>query len=347
MATTSKIKKFAQTTQSLAKPYIRQSGPTWKVVIGRKGDPLFYYGSFSNKAAAEAAGKKEYAKLLKLFTEGREGFLTPIELKEYFKKNHNLEVGLGNIKRVAEKAGFKVKPGTPGGFSLFKTPTEEQVNKVKSNQLKSPGMTLQGKERFAIREKEALKLLKTKKYNLEEVNNLLKDKFPEIGKSGMKSTLTKLSKNIKGIPSGKTGETATVVKKIKTDLIKLNNSDVKKLLNEGVTDLNRLGNKTAKLLKIDKDLGLRRIGQLIEAHAGDDRYLKVKNDAFLRRVGPLLKGMGEVTNNKLFGGIGGGLQRMSAESTVAKDLGKTRSFFSSLRKELVKWYRVQVMKLMK
>ena len=111
-------------------------------------------------------------------------------------------------------------------------------------------MTLQGKERFAIREKEALKLLKTKKYNLEEVNNLLKDKFPEIGKSGMKSTLTKLSKNIKGIPSGKTGETATVVKKIKTDLIKLNNSDVKKLLNEGVTDLNRLGNKTAKLLKI-------------------------------------------------------------------------------------------------
>ena len=334
MATTSKIKKFAQTTQSLAKPYIRQSGPTWKVVIGRKGDPLFYYGSFSNKAAAEAAGKKEYAKLLKLFTEGREGFLTPIELKEYFKKNHNLEVGLGNIKRVAEKAGFKVKPGTPGGFSLFKTPTEEQVNKVKSNQLKSPGMTLQGKERFAIREKEALKLLKTKKYNLEEVNNLLKDKFPEIGKSGMKSTLTKLSKNIKGIPSGKTGETATVVKKIKTDLIKLNNSDVKKLLNEGVTDLNRLGNKTAKLLKIDKDLGLRRIGQLIEAHAGDDRYLKVKNDAFLRRVGPLLKGMGEVTNNKLFGGIGGGLQRMSAESTVAKDLGKTRSFFSSLRKRI-------------
>jgi len=60
---TPKIKKFAQTTQSLAKPYIRQSGPTWKVVIGRKGDPLFYYGSFPNKAAAETAGKKEYAKL--------------------------------------------------------------------------------------------------------------------------------------------------------------------------------------------------------------------------------------------------------------------------------------------
>ena len=333
MAVDSAIKKFTQKTQNLAKPYIYKKGPTWKVVIGRKGDPLFYYGSFPNKTAAEAAGKKEYAKLLKLFTEGREGFLNPTELKEYFKKNHNLEVSLGNIKKVAEKAGFEIKPGKVGGFSLFKTPTEEQVNKVKSNQLKAPGMTEAGKKAFKIREKRAKQLLKTKKYSITEANEILKTEFPEF-KSGMKSILTRLARNIKGIPSGKEGETATTVKKIKLDLIKLNNSEVKKLLNEGVTDLNRLGNKTAKLLNISKDLGLRRIGQLIEAHGGDDRYLKVKNDAFLRRVGPLLKGMGKVTGNKLFGGIGGGLQRMFSESVVAKDLGKTRSFFSSLRKRI-------------
>lgn len=334
MVITPKIKKFAQTTQSLAKPYIRQSGPTWKVVIGRKGDPLFYYGSFPNKAAAETAGKKEYAKLLKVFTEAREGFLNPTELKEYLKKNHKVDVSLGSIKRGAEEAGFEVKPGKPGGFSLFKIPTEEQVNNLKANQLKASGSTEAGKKAFKVREKRAKQLLKTKKYNIGQTNEILKDEFPEIKTSGMKSTLTKLAKNIKGIPSGREGETATVVKRIKTDLIKLNNSNIKKLLNEGVTNLNRLGNETAKLLKIDKDLGIRRIGQLIEAHAGDDRYLKIKNDAFLRRIGPLIKGLGQAGNSKLFGGIGSGLQRMFAESTVAKDLGKTRSFFSSLRKRI-------------
>ena len=334
MVITPKIKKFAQTTQSLAKPYIRQSGPTWKVVIGRKGDPLFYYGSFPNKAAAETAGKKEYAKLLKVFTEAREGFLNPTELKEYLKKNHKVDVSLGSIKRGAEEAGFEVKPGKPGGFSLFKIPTEEQVNNLKANQLKASGSTEAGKKAFKVREKRAKQLLKTKKYSIGQTNEILKNEFPEIKTSGMKSTLTKLAKNIKGIPSGREGETATVVKRIKTDLIKLNNSNIKKLLNEGVTNLNRLGNETAKLLKIDKDLGIRRIGQLIEAHAGDDRYLKIKNDAFLRRIGPLIKGLGQAGNSKLFGGIGSGLQRMFAESTVAKDLGKTRSFFSSLRKRI-------------
>ena len=334
MVITPKIKKFAQTSERLSKPYIRQQGPTWKVIIGRKGDPLFYYGSFPNKAAAETAGKKEYAKLLKVFTEAREGFLNPTELKEYLKKNHKVDVSLGSIKRGAEEAGFEVKPGKAGSFSLFKTPTEEQVNNLKANQLKASGSTEAGKKAFKVREKRAKQLLKTKKYNIGQTNEILKTEFPEIKTSGMKSTLTKLAKNIKGIPSGREGETATVVKRIKTDLIKLNNSNIKKLLNQGVTDLNRLGNETAKLLKIDKDLGIRRIGQLIEAHAGDDRYLKIKNDSFLRRIGPLIKGLGQVGNSKLFGGIGSGLQRMFAESTVAKDLGKTRSFFSSLRKRI-------------
>jgi len=331
---TPKIKKFAQTSEKLSKPYIRKIGPTWKVIIGRKGDPLFYYGSFLNKAAAETAGKKEYAKLLKVFTEAREGFLNPTELKEYLKKNHKVDVSLGSIKRGAEEAGFEVKPGKAGSFSLFRTPTEEQVNNLKANQLKASGSTEAGKKAFKVREKRAKQLLKTKKYSVTEANEILKTEFPEIKTSGMKSTLTKLAKNIKGIPSGREGETATVVKRIKTDLIKLNNSNIKKLLNEGVTDLNRLGNETAKLLKIDKDLGIRRIGQLIEAHAGDDRYLKIKNDAFLRRIGPLIKGLGQAGNSKLFGGIGSGLQRMFAESTVAKDLGKIRSFFSSLRKRI-------------
>ena len=334
MVITPKIKKFAQSTQNLAKPYIRQSGPTWKVVIGQKGDPLFYYGSFPNKAAAEAAGKIEYNKLLKLFNEGREGFLTGAELKEYLKKNHKLDVSLSGIKRSAEKAGFEINPGKPGGFSLFKTPTEELVNKLKAAHIRAGGVTPLGKEAFKIREKRAKQLLKTKKYNITETNTILKTEFPEIKKSGMKGILTKLSKNIKGIPSGKEGDTATIVKRIKSDLIKLNNSDVKKLLNEGVTDLNRLGNKTANLLKIKKDLGIRRIGQLIEAHAGDDRYLKVKNDAFLRRVGPLIKGLGQAGKSRFFGGMGTALQRLFAESTVAKDLGKTRAFFSSLRSRI-------------
>ena len=222
---------------------------------------------------------------------------------------------------------------------IYYKPTESELKEIKkqydANILKKTDSG-PGKIAFDKRKKKAIQLLKTKKYTINEVNELLKKQFPEIEKSGMKSTLTKLAKNIKGIPSGTTGETATLVKNITNDLKKLNKSEVKKLLKEGDTNLEKLIKKTEKILNVDNSLAARRIGQLIEAVSGvDDSYLKVKkDDLFTRRVGPLLKGLGEIEGTKLFGGIGGGLQRIAAERKVAKDLGKPRAFFSSLRKRI-------------
>ena len=93
--------------------------------------------------------------------------------------------------------------------------------------------------------------------------------------------------------------------------------------------------KTTKLLGTSDDISTRRIGQLIEAYGGDNRYIKPKkDDLFLRGASKLTEGLGDVTKGRMFGGIGGGLQRMGAESKVSKALGKTRTFFSNLRKRI-------------
>ena len=151
----------------------------------------------------------------------------------------------------------------------------------------------------------------------------------------MKTTLQKLAKTIKGIPSGTTGETAAGVVKITKDLEKLNNSEIKNLIKAGKTRLETLVKRTTKLLGTSDDISTRRIGQLIEAYGGDNRYIKPKkDDLFLRGASKLTEGLGDVTKGRMFGGIGGGLQRMGAESKVSKALNKTRTFFTNLRKRI-------------
>jgi hypothetical protein len=218
--------------------------------------------------------------------------------------------------------------------SFYVKPTVSELNQIKKqydiNQLKAPGMTEAGKKEFKKRKAYVTKLLKTKKYTQAEVKRMAKEKFNK----DMSSVVNEVAKTIKGIPSGTTGESAALVKKIKRDLKELNKSEVKKLLKNGDTNLEKLVKKTSKLLDINNDLATRRIGQLIEAYAGDDRYIKVKDDLFLRRVQPILKGLGQIEGTKLFGGLAGGLQRVRAERKVAKDLSKQSSFFPSLRKRI-------------
>ena len=214
-------------------------------------------------------------------------------------------------------------------------PTASQLKEIKKqydiNQLKrTEGGP--GKEAFEKRKKRAIQLLKSGNYSRSEVEKIMLKEFPEV--KGMKTTIQNLAKNIKGIPSGTTGTTAGSVKKIRNDLEKLNKSEVKKLLKSGNKNLDSLIKKTSKLLNIDDSLATRRIGQLIEAYRGDDRYIKVKDDLLVRRVQPLIKGLGDIEGTRLFGGIGGGLQRMASEGKVAKDLGKTKTFFSNLRKRI-------------
>ena len=270
-----------------------------------------------------------------------------IRADELLQLLRSLGIETGNISTFAQTYGFK-KPkkvqvkNLDGRIATYENPkknfyvkpTADELKKIKAqydvNILKKTS-TGPGKVAFDKRVKRANQLLKTKKYTIDQVNEILKSEFPEVRTSGMKGTLTKLAKNITGIPSGKAGETATVVKRVKDDLNKLNKSEVKKLLKAGETNIEKLIKKTEKILNVDDALASRRIGQLIEAYSGDKTYLDVKDDLLLRRVGPLLKNLSQGT---LFGGVGGALARSASERKVATDIGKPRAFFTSLKKRI-------------
>tara|TARA_R100000654_G_scaffold3369_1_gene11430 strand:+ start:2102 stop:4096 length:1995 start_codon:yes stop_codon:yes gene_type:complete len=279
------------------------------------------------------------------------GVIKTKELIELFEK-YGIKVGtkVGNASRLAGVYGIKkpkeVKVQYTGQSpttiknptQFYIKPTDSQLKQIKKqydiNQLKrTEGGP--GKEAFEKRKKRAKQLLKTGKYTISQANEILKSEFPEIKKTGMQTTLSKLAKNIKGIPSGVVGDTATSVVKVKKDLEKLNNSEIKNLIKAGNTRLETLAKKTSRLLGVSIDLAERRLGQLIDAYSGDERYIKPKkDDLFLRGAAKLTKGLGDVTKRNMFGGTAGGIQRMGAEGRVAKALGKTRAFFSSLRKRI-------------
>lgn len=310
----------------------------YRVEIGSKSSKHFIYKTgFKTLAAAK---KFRDTKLKELYGSIK-GYLTPEDFGKALDKFKIPGVNpdnVSNIVRLSKQANIKNIPDTRPGVRghnrrLYEPPTKEIVERIKANLIKAPHTTY-GKMMFEKRKVEAEKLLKTGKYSVREANEILKNKFPVIKKSGMLSILYDLKKKIKGVPSGVEGETATSVKKIKKDLFKLNNSEVKRLMKGGNKNLLSLIKKTQKILGVNDSLATRRIGQLIEAYGGDATYLKVKDDLFLRRIRPLTEGLGEVTRIRLFGGIGGGLQRVAAEQKVAKDLGKTRTFFSGLRKRI-------------
>ena len=268
-----------------------------------------------------------------------------IRADELLQLLRSLGIEATNISRFAQAYGFK-KPkkvqvrNVDGRISTFENPkknfyvkpTADELKKIKAqydvNVLKKTD-TGPGKVAFDKRNKRAIELLRSGKYSLAEAEKILLKEFPEV--KGMKSTLQKLKKQIKNVPSGKAGETATVVKRVKDDLAKLNKSEVKKLLKAGETNIEKLIKKTEKILNVDDALASRRIGQLIEAYSGDKTYLDVKDDLLLRRVGPLLKNLSQGT---LFGGVGGALARSASERKVATDIGKPRAFFTSLKKRI-------------
>ena len=270
-----------------------------------------------------------------------------IRADELLQLLRSLGIETKDISTFARTYGFK-KPkkvqvrNVDGRISTFENPkknfyikpTTDELKKIKAqydvNILKKTD-TGPGKVAFDKRVKRANQLLKTKKYTIDQVNEILKSEFPEVRTSGMKNTLTKLAKNITGIPSGREGETATVVKRVKDDLTKLNKSEVKKLLKAGETNIEKLVKKTEKVLNTNEDLAFRRIGQLIDAYTGDKTYLNVKDDLLVRKIGPLLKNLSQGT---LFGGAGGALKRSASERKVATDIGKPRAFFTSLKKRI-------------
>ena len=117
---------------------------------------------------------------------------------------------------------------------IYFKPTAAELKDLKNqydkNILKKTDMG-PGKVAFDKRNKRAIELLKSGKYSLVEAERILINEFPEV--KGMKSTLQNLKKNIKGVPSGTTGSTATVVKRVTSAVNKLNKSNVKTLIENG------------------------------------------------------------------------------------------------------------------
>jgi len=217
-------------------------------------------------------------------------------------------------------------------------PTSTELKNIKKeydiNRLKASGTTEEGKKAFEVREKKATQLLR-EGYSQTQANEILKKEFPQF--KGFKSTLVRAAKNLKKegieIKSGK-GSEGTQALKVRDDLNKLNKSEVKDLIRSGETDINKLVTKTKKVLNTTPELAARRIGQLVEAFAGSDQYINAKSELLTKKSKPLIEGLGEVSKSRLYGGIGGGLQRQLATRNVSTSIGKSANFFNSLKKRI-------------
>ena len=221
---------------------------------------------------------------------------------------------------------------------IYKQPSDKKLKEIKKeydiNRLKAPGTTKEGAKAFKIREKKATQLLR-EGYSQTQANEILKKEFPQF--KGFKSTLVEAAKNLKKegieIKSGR-GSEGTQALKVRDDLSKLNKSEVKDLIRSGETDINKLVTKTKKVLNTTPELAARRIGQLVEAFAGSDQYINAKSELLTEKSKPLIEGLGEVSKSRLYGGIGGGLQRQLASRNVSTSIGKSANFFNSLKKRI-------------
>ena len=263
-------------------------------------------------------------------------------------KEAGIEVSASNLSRAAELYGLKEAPKLARTYydkrfpnakgrtvnitkGIYYKPTAAELKNIKKqydiNKLKNSTLG-EGKTQFLKRQKAATQLLKSGNYTMGQANEKLKTMFPGI--TSMKATLTQLAKNIKGIPSGKEGPTATVVKKVTNALNKLDKSEIRTLIKSNNYTPNQLINKTSKILKIDDNLAARRLGQLVEAYRGDTKYINATNELLARHTHKITKSL----TQGLWGGIGGALVRTLNETKVAQALDEKRSFFPSVKKRI-------------
>jgi hypothetical protein len=254
-------------------------------------------------------------------------------VKKYgIKKADELEV----IRRDKRSPNYARKEIITSG--IYKQPSDKKLKEIKKqydiNRLKAPGTTEEGAKAFTERKTRAEQLLK-KGYSQAEANEVLKKEFKQF--KDYKNTLKEVAKDLRKqgveIKSG-IGPEGTQSIKVRDQLSKLNKSEVKDLIRSGETDINKLVTKTKKVLNTTPELAARRIGQLVEAFAGSDQYINAKSELLTEKAKPLIEGLGEVSKSRLYGGIGGGLQRQLASRNVSTSIGKSANFFNSLKKRI-------------
>jgi hypothetical protein len=221
---------------------------------------------------------------------------------------------------------------------IYKQPSDKKLKEIKKqydiNRLKASGTTEEGAKAFTKRKTRAEQLLK-KGYSQTEANEVLKKEFTQF--KDYKNTLKEVAKDLRKqgveIKSG-SGPEGTQTLRVRDDLSKLNKSEVKDLIRSGETNINKIVSKTQKILNLTPELAARRVGQLMESFAGDNQYINAKSGPLAEKSKSLITGLGEISKSKLYGGIGGGLQRQMANRNVAASIGKSANFFNSLKKRI-------------
>jgi hypothetical protein len=253
--------------------------------------------------------------------------------KDYgIKKADKLEV-IYKDKRSPESKGKK----TIITQGIYLKPSETQLKKIKEQQeikrLRS-GSTEEAIESFKKRKERAKELL-SEGYNQTETNKILTKEFEQ--NKSFKRTLTEAVKDLRKegieIKSGR-GYEGTQVLKVRDDLSKLNKSEVKDLIRSGETDIDKLIKKTQKILNITPELATRRVGQLMESFAGNNQYINAKSELLEKKSKSLVRGLGEISGTKQYGGVGGGLKRMLAEKKVSASIGESQNFFKNVRRKI-------------
>ena len=333
MKLTPEITEYFLQKEKVPKPQVRLLSGKWRVSLGNATDPIYYYGVFDTKAAADAAANKEKAKREKLFKESRKGILNPREAQKFL-KNKGLKVGLANIARLLKAGGVETIQDAKGKETLFKTPTDEQVAQLKQNMYKDPKSELY-KAEVPKRNRLVEKYLRQGLSSTDIINRVRQES--PIGVTGETIVQIAKAKNITKV-SGRTADGSKVVQNIKTQLTTLD-KELKDIIRTGNYTTDGLINKTRKLLKLPNTANgtaaaAYKLGQLVEAYRGDTQYINRTSPFLTKQSLKITEGLPQT---KGFGGIKGALRRRALEPKVTQQLGEPKTFFANFRRSLQKF----------
>jgi len=331
MQLTPQIREYFLEKEKVPKPQIRLLNGRYRVSLGKATDPIYYYGAFDTKAAAEAAAKKAVNERVKLFNEVREGLLNPQQAIKFLKKK-GINVTPSNIARMLKNSGVETIGGKIGQQTLFKTPTDEQITQLKQNIYKDPKSELY-KSEVPKRNKLVEKYLR-QGLSRTDITNRVRQESP-IGVTGETIDQIAKEKNITKV-SGR-GEGSKVIQNIKTQLKTLD-KELKDVIRTGNYTTDGLISRTRKLLNLPNTAtgnanAAYRLGQLVEAYSGDTQYISRTSPYLTRQSLKITEGLPQT---KGFGGIKGALRRRTLEANVTRQIGEPKSFFANVRRELQK-----------
>jgi hypothetical protein len=329
MQLTPQIREYFLEKEKVPKPQIRLLNGRYRVSLGKATDPIYYYGAFDTKAAAEAAAKKAVNERVKLFNEVREGLLNPQQAIKFLKKK-GINVRPSNIARLLKASNIETIAGKKGQQTLFKTPTDEQITQIKQNIYKDPKSELY-KSQVPKRNKLVEKYLR-QGLSRTDITNRVRQESP-IGVTGETIDQIAKEKNITKV-SGR-GEGSKVVQNIKTQLKTLD-KELKDVIRTGNYTTDGLISRTRKLLNLPNTAtgnanAAYRLGQLVEAYSGDTQYISRTSPYLTRQSLKITQGLPQT---KGYGGIKGALRRRTLEANVTRQIGEPKSFFANVRKRL-------------